>query len=319
MDRARRTRLKRSGLLAALCLHAVAGTAALPEAARFAADIDSGKVDLETFDFAAAGFWDAPPEQRWPWFASIQSAVNLDPGAHAGCEVESRRRYAAAAWFIPVPTSQNAAEWKATVSALRRRIAAVDAALDGVQRKPPVTNALHVELMRRFELDQKVRQLPMEPPPADFPAGAALAWGAVYGIRWSAVDCDNTRWLKEQLQSIGWFDIPTHGAEADEAAWHLVQHADREPDFQRRMLSFLQGLPPGHTSPKRIAYLWDRVAGQDGRLQRYGTQGVCQPDGSWRANPVEDPAHVDERRIALGLKPLAEHAAAIAREYCPRP
>ena len=42
-----------------------------------------------------------------------------------------------------------------------------------------------------------------------------------------------------------------------------------------------------------------------------------EPDGSWKPFEVEDPAHLDERRVALGLTPIAEHI----REFtaCPKP
>jgi hypothetical protein len=46
---------------------------------------------------------------------------------------------------------------------------------------------------------------------------------------------------------------------------------------------------------------------------------MCQPDGSWRPLPTEDPEHLDKRRVSLGMKPIAEHAVVVARESCPRP
>ena len=105
--------------------------AALPEPATFTADIEAGRVDLESFDFASTGFWDAPPEKRWPWFAEIQSRIDLNPGAHGGCDVKSQRRFAVATWFMLVPTSQSAQEWQNTLSntlrdATKRRPGAED-------------------------------------------------------------------------------------------------------------------------------------------------------------------------------------------------
>jgi hypothetical protein len=310
----------RAAFILVAALSAGTASAELPDPAQFAAGIESGHVDLQTFDFAAAGFWDAPPEKRWSWFAAVQALVNLDPNAHAGCDAASQRKNAAAAWFIPVPLSQSSEDWKATVSALRDRIRRVDAELEGAARSAEQQvskNPLLSELRRRLALDQKIRELSRQPPPKDFPSAAVLPWSAVLSTRWAAIDCGNTEWLKNQLKEIGWFDIPTYGAEADESAWYLVQHADREPAFQRAMLAHLQALPATHTSQKRIAYLWDRVAGQDGKPQRYGTQGMCLPDGSWRPLPTEDPEHLDERRVSLGMEPIAEHAGLVARESCP--
>lgn len=81
------------------------------------------------------------------------------------------------------------------------------------------------------------------------------------------------------------------------------------------MLKELEALPKGHTDSKRIGYLWDRVALADKRLQRYGTQGQCT-GGIWTPKEVEDPEHLDERRKALGMEPIAEHAKVVSREAC---
>ena len=42
--------------------------------------------------------------------------------------------------------------------------------------------------------------------------------------------------------------------------------------------------------------LYDRVAVNEGRPQRYGTQGRCTGPGSWEPRPIEEAANVDARR-----------------------
>ena len=134
----------------------------------------------------------------------------------------------------------------------------------------------------------------------------------------TAIDCDNTRWLGQELAKSGWFDIPTYGTEADQNAWLLVQHADVNRDFQREVLTLLEALPAGHTSPKNLAFLHDRVARGEGKPQRYGTQGSCQKDGTWVPHETEHPHTLDARRRAVGLEPIAEHALEMARHNCPK-
>ena len=80
----------------------------------------------------------------------------------------------------------------------------------------------------------------------------------------------------------------------------------------------LESLTPGQTRPKSVAYLYDRVANAEGRPQKFGTQGNCQPDGTWAPYPIEDPDEVDARRKAVGLNPLAEYIAGF-RDLCPPP
>lgn len=296
-----------------------------PEPARFAADVEAGRLDPETFDFAASGMWELPQSDRWMWFIDVSNRLKFqEPQASQGCGIEAQRRSAAVYWMMPLTQALNssAQDWRRGVQALRARLAGTDAeiaaAVDAVVAEPGSKPVL-LELQRRFARDQKVRELWNRPAPADFPPVAAAVWGGIYLLRETAIDCDNTRWLKTQIEKLRWFDIPTYGAAADEAAWHLIQHADREPQFQRDMLVYLQSLPKHHTSQQRIAYLWDRVAGKDGRPQRYGTQGACQPDGSWKPHPVEEPGSLDARRVALGMKPIAEHAAELAKAGCLQP
>lgn len=311
--------------LAALLVIGAAARAAPPDPVRFAADMDAGKLDLAAYDFAATGMWDLPQPDRWQWYADVSDRLNLaDPRESAGCAMEAQRRRTAIYWTMPLTQTLNssAQDWRLVVQALRARLASVDsaiaAAVDAVVAEPGGKPVL-IELQQRFARDQAVRALLDQPAPAGFPPGAAAVWGGLLDSRLAAIDCDNTKWLKAQLEKLIWFDIPTYGGAADEAAWHLVQHADREPQFQRDMLDILQSLPKDHTSQLRIAYLWDRVAGAERRPQRFGTQGSCHPDGSWKPFPVEDPEILDARRVAAGMKPIGEHAAEHAIVACPQP
>lgn len=123
-----------------------------------------------------------------------------------------------------------------------------------------------------------------------------------------ALDRRNTADLKVLLASRDWFTIGEFGTEADEQAWLVVQHADLDVHFQKDVLRRLEPLAAkGQTSPANFAFLFDRVATNEGRLQRYGTQGGCAGPGVWRPNEVEEPGRVDARRAAVGLPPLADY------------
>lgn len=141
------------------------------------------------------------------------------------------------------------------------------------------------------------------------------AWREAVLVRMNRIDCDNTAWLQHQLEDIRWFDIPTYGAEADNAAWLIAQHADYSPAFQNAVLTRLRSLPEGHTSPRRIAYLSDRVSVALGQPQRYGTQMECLDGAFVPRVGLEDEADIDARRAAAGLEPLAEYSAAMASIY----
>jgi hypothetical protein len=73
-------------------------------------------------------------------------------------------------------------------------------------------------------------------------------------------------------------------------------------------------LPREEVSQQNIAYLTDRVLLAEGKKQLYGTQ-FTREKGELQPRPIEDAAHVDQRRAEAGLPPLAEYAAELAKLY----
>ena len=95
------------------------------------------------------------------------------------------------------------------------------------------------------------------------------------------------------------------------AAFLLVQHADRDPQFQKKCLPLLEAaVRVGEASASNLAYLTDRVLIAEGKPQRYGTQ-FQTVGGKSAPFPIEDAENVDARRNAVGLGPLAEYAKQI--------
>lgn len=125
------------------------------------------------------------------------------------------------------------------------------------------------------------------------------------------IDASNRAWLKDAVARRGWFRISVDGARADEAARNMVQHADGDVAFQQAMLALLEKeLAAKETEPAGYAYLWDRVAANTGRPQRYASQGRCVGPGDWRPDPLEDPANVQQRRLTVGIDwPMKDYIA----------
>jgi hypothetical protein len=152
---------------------------------------------------------------------------------------------------------------------------------------------LAAELLARMERDQQVRT--RQPPDLD---------------EWLAVDSENTAWLADLIGQRGWPRRSQVGEQAAMAAWLLAQHADAQPEFQHRCLDLLTAaVAEGEADPGHLAYLTDRVLCADGKPQRYGTQFWNGPNGTGplQAQPIEDRAHLDERRAAVGLGPFADY------------
>ncbi|WP_127846927.1 MULTISPECIES: DUF6624 domain-containing protein [unclassified Caulobacter] len=128
--------------------------------------------------------------------------------------------------------------------------------------------------------------------------------------RYCVIARDNAEWLKSEIRSNGWFTLSAEGPDADRAAWLMVQHADHDPVFQREALALLTRLKDqNETSKRNYAYLYDRLAANEGRNQLYATQARCRA-GQREPHPaVADPQGLEARRAAMGLETLEAYYA----------
>jgi hypothetical protein len=310
--------------IAVICSACAASPAVLPDPAIFLEEMRAGRADLSTFNFTGSDYWQRSSSERLTWYAPIQAGIiGSSPRVSIeSCEASERKRLTDLNWLMLLFLAQDSATWSTNFQALHSRRKTFEADLTAATRAIPSRSGdpRVAELQRRFVLDQAVRDTTRDAQwAAGLPALAATIWPALKFSRSVEIDCENTAWLRTQLGEIGWFDIPTFGAEADSAAFYLAQHADRSPEFQRAVLAYLETLPAAKTSRRNVAYLSDRIAGYERRPQRYGTQGTCQSDGTWKPNQLDDPDGVEARRASMGLDTLAENAARVARENCLSP
>jgi DNA-directed RNA polymerase subunit RPC12/RpoP len=149
---------------------------------------------------------------------------------------------------------------------------------------------LRAELLRRMERDQAARR--------DEESG-----------RFPEVDAENLPWLKRLVAERGWPGSSLVGADGANAMWLLVQHATADPAFMRHCLDLLTAaVEAGEASITDQAYLTDRVLLHEGEQQVYGTQ-LTRRGGKWVPDNLRGPDGVDERRAAVGMRPLAEYLA----------
>lgn len=132
-------------------------------------------------------------------------------------------------------------------------------------------------------------------------------------------DAQSTRLMRDLLERYDWIDSRRFGTRVGSHAWILVQHADRHPDFQALALERMEAyLGEGGVRLRDYAYLYDRVAVNTGRLQRYGTQpeAECDEAGGLALRPVEDLEGLDARRAQMGLGPYQVDLDAMAAHRC---
>lgn len=125
---------------------------------------------------------------------------------------------------------------------------------------------------------------------------------------------DNDEWLESRIQSSGWFNVSDYGADADKAAFFIVQHSG-DLGFQKRVLEVLEPLvADGETSKSSFALLSDRIAIKDEQEQLFGSQGDCVGDAAWEPFPIVA-ENVDVRRTEMTLEPMADYVSRMS-SFC---
>ncbi len=148
---------------------------------------------------------------------------------------------------------------------------------------------LAAELVKRTERDQQARSA------GDF-------------VRVKEIDQENSIFLRKLLNTDGWPRLSEVGESGARAAWLLAQHADHDPELQKKILVVLYELAAiGEALPANAAYLHDRILVAQGAMQRFGTQGDCEALGKWAPKVLENKELVDQYRSRVGLPPLQDY------------
>lgn len=136
--------------------------------------------------------------------------------------------------------------------------------------------------------------------------------GDGYNPRMREVHGRNAARLKEIIATQGWPGRTLVGRDGSHAAWRIVQHAIGDPDFQRSCISAIEKSVAEDEAPlAQLAFLVDRVRYFEGKPQVYGTQFDWDENGVLNPWPIEDPEHVDERRLRAGLNTIAQRTREI--------
>ena len=137
-------------------------------------------------------------------------------------------------------------------------------------------------------------------------AAAVSRNDTVYLRRLQESDSRREARLKAIVALEGWPSVAKVGRDGVEAAWMILQHAT-DTAWQANMLPILEGAAEaGEVRRSEVALLTDRVLVRSGRPQRYGS-AFSIVDGRLVADPIDDEEHVDARRAAVGLPPMADY------------
>jgi hypothetical protein len=195
-------------------------------------------------------------------------------------------------------------------------VAMAISAVAGCKSKRPAPThdeKLRAGLLQHLKTDQAVRQEMIDRLQSGAKLDSALA------AHFSAVDTVNTAWLKSVVATHGWPGTSVVGDDGEDAAFLLVQHADRDTAFQATVLPLLErAYAEREATGQQVAMLTDRVAKARGQPQVYGTQADMR-DGRVDLYPIADSPHVDARRTHVGMIPLSEYLRMLDSMYTAQP
>src|SRR3990167_5308124 len=207
------------------------------------------------------------------------------------------------------PLSPRAAELVAPVRQAIEAERRVQAALPS-----PANDSERLERMGR--LDQVGRRVLTQIdlsvlPPEELKVARKAMWAPV-----EEADAENEKALLAMVPPEGWFLKSRYGDKAARAAFHIVQHSNLE--LWRRFVPVLEPLvAKGEVDGQSYGIMYDRLALNEGRPQRYGSQVVCKA-GKWGPDKLEDPDSMDERRKAMGFtQSIPEYVAYFQKAYPP--
>lgn len=117
----------------------------------------------------------------------------------------------------------------------------------------------------------------------------------------------NAEILNKIMDSIGYPTIKKVGKAGNEAAWLIIQHAIGQPEFMKKSAKLLaNAVRKKQGNPIHLAYLTDRIAVFQGKMQIFGTQFDWDENGVMRPQPFDDLVKVNQRRKSVGLNQLEE-------------
>ncbi len=120
-------------------------------------------------------------------------------------------------------------------------------------------------------------------------------------------DATNLIKVKAILDKYGWLGPDIVGEQGSSTLFLVIQHADQET--QEKYLPIMRAaVKNGKALSSSLALLVDRVALGQGKKQIYGSQiGMDMQTQLYYVSPLEDPDNVDNRRLEVGLEPLADY------------
>ncbi len=123
--------------------------------------------------------------------------------------------------------------------------------------------------------------------------------------------------IKRLFEEYGFLGYDKVGKSSSKNFWLLVQHADKNPEFQLEVLKSMKlAADSANASLIDFAYLIDRVKVNTGQLQIFGTQMQLNDNKtSYEPKPLLDTENVNLKRKEVGLNTIEEYIKIMNDRY----
>lgn len=126
-----------------------------------------------------------------------------------------------------------------------------------------------------------------------------------------SVFSSDKRRVEAMFKKYGFLGFDKVGKDGSNHFWLLVQHCDKYPAFQRKVLKAMdKEVKKDNANANNYAYLYDRVKVNAGEKQLFGTQVTYEVKTTGRAIPkfgLTDSLYVDQLRKEYNLGPLKDY------------
>lgn len=192
---------------------------------------------------------------------------------------------------------------------LLKKVEATVARLERTQNVP-----LKRELAAIHESDQGPRRV-MGPMQQRYKAGAPQLDSLYEQMKLH--DTQNEARVKAIIAQYGWPGKSLVGASGSSTAFLVLQHSNLAT-IQEYLPLIRQAAAKGELAKSELALMEDRVLIFQHEPQVYGSQvRFNEAAGKMEFYPIQDEAHVDERRATMGLGSLADYAKMFNFTYVP--
>ncbi len=132
-----------------------------------------------------------------------------------------------------------------------------------------------------------------------------------------SVDELNRNELKLIFKEYGFPTKDLIGRDAMQGVFLIIQHADRDKEWQKNQLPNLEiAAKKGDLPKQNYAFLYDRIKVNEGSPQRYGSQfeNVDREKGITQLRETEKIEHLDDRRREMGMMPIDMYRRLMLRQ-----